>query len=167
MTTAAMEAKLYQFRKERKKQEIKNQIKSTASQLFTNLFPPKDRPESKHSPPQASLGDDLAPLLDSELPEKTSPTKQHAESRKEPLSWKLKLVYFALWIAVYYYFIYIEFGAIYFILSMLVGVWLNTRTGEKLEGEVSAYSVFNPNCEPIDGTLNAEQFEKEIRSGFF
>ena len=29
--------------------------------------------------------------------------------------------------------------------------------------EPSAYSVFNPNCESIDGTLTAEQFENEIR----
>lgn len=27
---------------------------------------------------------------------------------------------------------------------------------------MSAYSVFNENCERIDGTLSAEQFEREI-----
>ena len=32
-------------------------------------------------------------------------------------------------------------------------------------GEMSAYSVFNPNCESIDGTLTAQQFEREIRHG--
>jgi hypothetical protein len=30
-------------------------------------------------------------------------------------------------------------------------------------GEMSAYSVFNPGCKAIDGTLTAEQFENEIR----
>ena len=30
---------------------------------------------------------------------------------------------------------------------------------------MSAYSVFNPNCESIDGTLTAQQFEREIRHG--
>ncbi len=30
-------------------------------------------------------------------------------------------------------------------------------------GEMSAYSVFNPGCKAIDGTLTADQFENEIR----
>lgn len=58
-----------------------------------------------------------------------------------------------------------EFGAVYFILSSLVFIWKNTRSGPKKKGEISAYSVFNPNCQAIDGTLNAEQFEREIRYG--
>lgn len=53
----------------------------------------------------------------------------------------------------------------YIIVSSFCIIWLNTRVGPKKEGEVSAYSVFNPNCEAIDGTLKAEQFEKEIRYG--
>ena len=31
------------------------------------------------------------------------------------------------------------------------------------KGEISAYSVFNPGCEAIDGTLTAQQFENELR----
>ncbi|CAH2045007.1 unnamed protein product, partial [Iphiclides podalirius] len=38
-------------------------------------------------------------------------------------------------------------------------------TRPKKRGEVSAYSVFNENCTSIDGTLKAEQFEREIRYG--
>ena len=30
----------------------------------------------------------------------------------------------------------------------------------------SAYSVFNDNCERLDGTFTAEQFEKQMRHGF-
>lgn len=48
--------------------------------------------------------------------------------------------------------------------SMLFGVYFNTRTTRK-KNEVSAYSVFNENCHSIDGTLKAEQFEREIRYG--
>ena len=36
------------------------------------------------------------------------------------------------------------------------------RTGPKRAGEISAYSVFNPNCETIEGTFTAEQFEREL-----
>lgn len=58
-----------------------------------------------------------------------------------------------------------EFGAVYFVLSALVFICLNTRSGPKRRGELSAYSVFNPNCEAIEGTLDASQFENEIRYG--
>lgn len=58
-----------------------------------------------------------------------------------------------------------EFGAVYFGISGLYIIWANTRVGPKKRGEVSAYSVFNPGCEAIDGTLKPEQFEREIRYG--
>ncbi|XP_012255157.2 SAYSvFN domain-containing protein 1 [Athalia rosae] len=75
------------------------------------------------------------------------------------------LLYFLLWATLYMIALQFEFGAVYFILSSLVLIWKNTRSGPKKKGEISAYSVFNPNCEAIDGTLKAEQFEREIRFG--
>lgn len=42
----------------------------------------------------------------------------------------------------------------------------NFKQGARKPWEPSAYSVFNPGCESIDGTLKPEQFEKEIRYGF-
>ncbi|KAK5648581.1 hypothetical protein RI129_003473 [Pyrocoelia pectoralis] len=75
------------------------------------------------------------------------------------------LLYFILWCTVYFIFINLQFGIIYLILSALIGIYLNTRTSPKKRNEVSAYSVFNKNCKSIDGTLKAEQFEKEIRFG--
>ncbi|XP_071453934.1 SAYSvFN domain-containing protein 1 [Hetaerina americana] len=74
-------------------------------------------------------------------------------------------LYILLWVLLYVIAVELEFGIVYFILSVLLFIWLNTRTGPKAPGEVSAYSVFNPNCEAIDGTLNAEQFESELRYG--
>lgn len=71
-----------------------------------------------------------------------------------------------LWGTFWTIFIELQFGTVYFILSLLIGICLNTRTQPKNKGEVSAYSVFNKNCESIDGTLKAEQFEKEIRYGY-
>jgi len=44
-------------------------------------------------------------------------------------------------------------------------MWINTRTGPKEPNEISAYSVFNPNCERIQGTLDAETLEKEMKYG--
>ncbi|KAB0799792.1 hypothetical protein PPYR_07672 [Photinus pyralis] len=75
------------------------------------------------------------------------------------------ILYFILWGTVYLIFIKLQFGIIYLIISALIGIYLNTRTSPKKRNEVSAYSVFNENCKSIDGTLKAEQFEKEIRFG--
>jgi hypothetical protein len=74
-------------------------------------------------------------------------------------------LYILLWATVYAIAVHLEFGTVYFIVSILYAIWINTRTGPKKQGEISAYSVFNPNCEAIDGTLKAEQFEQEIRYG--
>ncbi|KAG7200193.1 hypothetical protein KM043_000625 [Ampulex compressa] len=75
------------------------------------------------------------------------------------------LLYFILWATLYVIALEFEFGAVYFILSMFLFIWFNTRSGPRKMGEPSAYSVFNPNCEAIEGTLDASQFENEIRYG--
>jgi len=59
-------------------------------------------------------------------------------------------------------FVQLGFGAIYFIVSSLVLIWRNTKKTPRKVGEPSAYSVFNPNCEAIDGTLKAEHLEKQL-----
>lgn len=74
-------------------------------------------------------------------------------------------LYISLWTTLYAIAIHLEFGTVYLIVSILYAIWKNTRTGPKEQGEISAYSVFNHNCEAIDGTLKAEQFEQEIRYG--
>lgn len=81
--------------------------------------------------------------------------------------WKycLYLLYFIFWATCYAIAIELQFGAVFLILSALLGVYFNTRTGPKPKNEISAYSVFNKNVESIDGTLKAEQFEREIRYG--
>ncbi len=45
----------------------------------------------------------------------------------------------------------------------LIYLFTDSNATKRRPHEKSAYSVFNPNCEAIDGTLSAEQFEKEIR----
>lgn len=70
-----------------------------------------------------------------------------------------------LWVCLWKYFIEIGFGAVYFIVTCSYLMYRNTRTGPKEKGKLSAYSVFNPNHERLDGTFTAEQFEKELRMG--
>lgn len=72
---------------------------------------------------------------------------------------------FILWLVTYFYSIHIEFGAVYFCICALLFIYFNTRTGKRSNDEISAYSVFNRNCERIDGTFSAEDFEKQLRKG--
>lgn len=74
-------------------------------------------------------------------------------------------LYFIFWATCFAIAVELQFGAVFFVISALVGIYLNTRTGPKPKNEMSAYSVFNKNVESIDGTLKAEQFEREIRYG--
>lgn len=75
------------------------------------------------------------------------------------------LLCFVLWATLYAIFIKLQFGTVYLLVSGLILMYFNTRTGPKRRDEVSAYSVFNKNCESIPGTLKAEQFEREMRYG--
>ncbi|XP_006012344.1 SAYSvFN domain-containing protein 1 [Latimeria chalumnae] len=70
---------------------------------------------------------------------------------------------FLLWLALLGFFVELEFGLAYFVLSMFYWIYVGTRgPGERRQGEKSAYSVFNPGCETIQGTLTAQQFEQEL-----
>ncbi|XP_014402534.1 PREDICTED: SAYSvFN domain-containing protein 1-like [Myotis brandtii] len=69
-----------------------------------------------------------------------------------------------LWLILLGLFVELEFGLAYFVLPLFYWMYVGTRgPGEKKEGEKSAYSVFNPGCEAIQGTLTAEQLERELQ----
>lgn len=89
------------------------------------------------------------------------------ESNKQNATVKrtLYITGFLIWASLYYFFIQLQFGIIYLIISMLFGIYFNTRTGPKDENEISAYSVFNKNCESINGTLKGEQLERQMLFG--
>ena len=72
-----------------------------------------------------------------------------------------------VWLIAWLWFISCGFGAVFLIVSLICFVWVNTGTKPRVPGVPSAYSVFNRNCERIDGTFTAEQFEKELRHGPF
>ncbi|XP_048203784.1 SAYSvFN domain-containing protein 1 [Perognathus longimembris pacificus] len=69
-----------------------------------------------------------------------------------------------LWLVLLGLFVELEFGLVYFVLSLFYWMYVGTRgPEEKRAGERSAYSVFNPGCEAIQGTLTAEQLERELQ----
>jgi hypothetical protein len=92
---------------------------------------------------------------------------QHTTSRKSNTSDKYLeiatiVLKFLLWAGLMTIFVKIQFGAVFFIISVFYFIFTNLRNRPKQEGEPSAYSVFNPNCEPIDGTTNAEDMQRQL-----
>uniref|UniRef100_A0A9J2PLI5 SAYSvFN domain-containing protein n=1 Tax=Ascaris lumbricoides TaxID=6252 RepID=A0A9J2PLI5_ASCLU len=66
----------------------------------------------------------------------------------------------SLWLIMQLGFAYMEFGFVFFIFSLFMAMILNL--GQRRPDEPSAYSVFNPNCERLLGTLTAEHFERDL-----
>ncbi|XP_058691001.1 SAYSvFN domain-containing protein 1 [Poecile atricapillus] len=68
-----------------------------------------------------------------------------------------------LWTVLLALFAELELGLPYFVLSLLYWMYAGTLgPAERRPGELSAYSVFNPGCAAIAGTLTAEQLEREL-----
>jgi hypothetical protein len=42
-------------------------------------------------------------------------------------------------------------------------IYMTLGNSPRRPGQLSAYSVFNPNCAPLLGQLRAEQFDQEVR----
>ncbi|KAL1781247.1 SAY domain-containing 1 [Sigmodon hispidus] len=85
-------------------------------------------------------------------------------SRRQSLLTNITFLKVLLWLVLLGLFVELEFGLVYFVLSMFYWMYVGTRgPEEKREGEKSAYSVFNPGCEAIQGTLTAEQLERELQ----
>lgn len=76
------------------------------------------------------------------------------------------LLKFLLWLVLLGLAAELQFGLPCFVLSLFYWLYAGTRgPGERRPGERSAYSVFNPGCQPIQGTLTAEQLERELHYG--
>ena len=87
------------------------------------------------------------------------------EANEKVLFWFIAFLKLLFWIVLWGFFIQIEFGTVFFIISMFYWVYASMQAGTRKPWEPSAYSVFNENCEAIEGTLNAEQFERELKYG--
>uniref|UniRef100_A0A2R5L678 Putative conserved plasma membrane protein n=1 Tax=Ornithodoros turicata TaxID=34597 RepID=A0A2R5L678_9ACAR len=72
---------------------------------------------------------------------------------------------FTLWFLLMTLAVHVEFGAVFFILSLFYVIFTNLRTSPRKKGELSAYSVFNPNFETIHGTVSPQQLEQQLAYG--
>ncbi|KAJ8673491.1 hypothetical protein QAD02_004753 [Eretmocerus hayati] len=144
-----MEAKLAAYRSKKRREAMVETAKNSIKEVLSwqrSSSPVEDK-------------DDLESMISEESIDFSPPPPSIL------CSWTMCCLYLVLWVTMYIIAIQIEFGAVFFIISALIFIIVNTRSGPKKKGEVSAYSVFNPDCQSIDGTLKAEQFEREIRYG--
>ena len=87
--------------------------------------------------------------------------KRRVEEAKKPfnpmdfLNTK-NIIIFIIWYCLYRLFLKYNFGAVYFMITIIALIFLNL--GERKPGELSAYSVFNPNHERIIGSLSTNSF---------
>lgn len=98
----------------------------------------------------------------SEHSEREMDSTQREESKYK---YFIYLIWFCFWATCWMIAIELKFGIVYLLFSALFGIYFNTRTGPRRKDEVSAYSVFNKNCESIKGTLTAEQLAGEMLYG--
>lgn len=126
-------------------------------------MPPVPIEASSESSDEESSGDiDCSTSDENGAAEKKSVAPAEPRSR---LTYFTYILYFCFWATCWMIAIELKFGTVFLLFSALFGIYFNTRTEPKRKNEVSAYSVFNENCASIDGTLTAEQFEREIRYG--
>ncbi|ODM95286.1 SAYSvFN domain-containing protein 1 [Orchesella cincta] len=162
-----MESELQKFRRrkqlEEKKEEIKSKLKDTANswvQSLCDALLPKWNDDEEEDDSQenegADGGDDSVPSQNDEITTASDHSRKH-------LMYIVLFLRFLAWLLVYVGFVKIGFGAVYFAISLLIFIYWNTRKSRRRrKGEVSAYSVFNRDCQAIDGTLKAEHLEKQL-----
>ena len=97
-----------------------------------------------------------------ELDGRTTKDSSEYEALYPRLKTFLKVV---LWCCCFGFFIQIGFGSVFFVLSLFYFMYVSMKSGTRRSWEPSAYSVFNENCEAIEGTLSGEQFDKELKFG--
>ncbi|TDH00599.1 hypothetical protein EPR50_G00189980 [Perca flavescens] len=75
----------------------------------------------------------------------------------------LTLLKVLLWLVLLGLFAELEFGLPFFVISLFYWIYEGLRSpADRKPGELSAYSVFNPDCQPLLGSLTAEQLEGEM-----
>lgn len=117
-----------------------------------------------------TISQDLSDSDDSDFDEPPANDNTAKDTAKDLQKSNLKryysLVCFFCWAAIQYWMINVAgFGAVFFALSALIAIFLNTTKSDKKKNVLSAYSVFNPQCTPIQGSADPKQLERELMFG--
>ncbi|XP_034755430.1 SAYSvFN domain-containing protein 1 [Etheostoma cragini] len=163
-----MEQKLAEFRARRQAESTRKRDKSagpqgsaqtiadTAAQAETTPAADSQETEDLRALNQSSLRKDSSDwLLDNAL-------GRWLASRQLVFS-NLTLLKVLLWLVLLGLFAELEFGLPFFVISLFYWLYEGLRSpADREPGELSAYSVFNPDCQPLLGSLTAEQLEGEM-----
>ena len=144
-----MEDKLAEYRKRKKVEQDAAERKNRLWNFFTFKYFRRSEssvPETKHSNQFEN---------DNEQFEDSKPWTI--------IDYAIFVVKLMMWVIGQLVFNVLGFGIVYFTTSLFALIWLNLGTKKRQQGELSAYSVFNENCQNIEGTLTGEQFDAEIR----
>uniref|UniRef100_A0A6J0SWI7 SAYSvFN domain-containing protein 1 n=1 Tax=Pogona vitticeps TaxID=103695 RepID=A0A6J0SWI7_9SAUR len=140
-----------------------------AARRATGNATPSTKSSAKAAAPAAAMAAAETPEQPPPRPEESVQRTASPKAETSVLWWtnyflmNVTFLKFLLWLVLLGLFVELEFGLVYFVLSMFYWIYVGTRgPGERQTGEKSAYSVFNPGCEAIEGTLTAEQFEREL-----
>ncbi|XP_063696520.1 SAYSvFN domain-containing protein 1 [Culicoides brevitarsis] len=159
-----MEKKLEKYRKQQKRNELYENFKAKVTKVFSfkrNKMKQDDdlviQMTDDTNFDQKKQPDDVSEAETEEILE-TMP-----QEKRTAFDYFVYFVYFLLYVTLYAIAVQLKFGIVFFMLSLLFFIYFfGTSTRRRAKNEPSAYSVFNPNVESIDGTLKAEQFEREI-----
>ncbi|TFK09320.1 potassium channel subfamily K member 1 [Platysternon megacephalum] len=131
--------------------------------------PPAAPASEQRAGPEAGLGPRDRPAQ--EEARRPGPPQDVAAGAAAPwgaraLLTQVALLKFLLWLVLLGLAAELQFGLPCFVLSLFYWLYAGMRgPRERRPGERSAYSVFNPGCQAIQGTLTAEQLERELHYG--
>lgn len=160
-----MEQKLAEFRARRQAEKSQNpgpqsrEQAAAAAQCEPSATAQSLQPDETEDTQPAAQGSQSRDrgdwLLDSAL-------GRWLASRQLVLS-NLTLLKVLLWLVLLGLFVELEFGLPFFVISLFYWLYEGLRSpAPRQPGELSAYSVFNPDCQPLLGALTAEQLEGEM-----
>ena len=86
-------------------------------------------------------------------------------TKRSAVDWAILIVKLLIYVIGQYVAYLVEFGAVFLCVSLLCFIWLSLDDRKRKRDELSAYSVFNPNFEEIDGTVTADQLKKQLTFG--
>ncbi|XP_037093307.1 SAYSvFN domain-containing protein 1-like isoform X2 [Pollicipes pollicipes] len=153
-----MEAKLEAYRAEKRRQREAEKRKEWLSEVYraTTGLIRRNRPAQYE--PSVMPG----PLEDQARAPATDQTPPSASSWLDRAILVCKV---GLYLTLFAISCHFQFGAAFVVVTAIPIIYFSTGTRGRRPDEASAYSVFNPDCEAIDGTLTGEQFQREIMYG--
>ena len=156
-----VQERLDAYRRTKVAQSTKEKLTENTDKI-SNIASPSNAAESAPSPRSAGS---MADVSGSTLKKDPARDCKSQTAVSEPSTWWIFVLKVLLWVLLFGFFVQVEFGMVFLVSSAMYLMYTSMRGSRRKPSELSAYSVFNKNFEKIDGTLSAEQLEREIRFG--